>query len=211
MSRVSAVGAAVAVAFGWFAGVARAEPVFFMDDYAGFVQAAGAVQTIDFETLPDGSPSSFGVLITPTFNYTDQGVTFFAQAPRLHIVGNAEDGWRLSASPYQSDDPARNWIIADLVQPARAVGYFFGGHSTLSAFDADGALIGDVNSIPSGADRFIGVVSDLPISLVTCDRGANFESITSFVFRPVPEPGTLALVAFGVAAVAASRRHRSSR
>src|ERR1041384_2514729 len=44
----------------------------FRNDYPGFVQTLSLLgatpRTIDFETLPDGTPSHGGVYITPTFN-----------------------------------------------------------------------------------------------------------------------------------------------
>ena len=56
-------------------GAVRAGFVTYTD-VDEFRAAAGNVQEIDFELLPDGSPSVDGTLITPDFNYTDQGVTF---------------------------------------------------------------------------------------------------------------------------------------
>ena len=54
--------------------VVHGSPLIFIDDYEGFVEAAGGeVQVIDFETLPDGSPSYAGAEITSEFNYTHPG------------------------------------------------------------------------------------------------------------------------------------------
>jgi hypothetical protein len=180
---------------------AQAGPILFINDYEGFVEAAGDVQTIDFETLPDWSPSYSGALITPEFNYTDQGVTFFSQAPRLEIVGNSEGGFGLCACPEQSSDPTRNWIIAELVQPAWAVGYFFPGTSMLSAYDATGNFIAGASFTGGGNGFFLGVVSDVPIASATADRGWNSEMIESFLFTPVPEPATLILLTLGAVTV----------
>ena len=74
------------------AGAAWADPILFINDYEGFAEAAGDVQTIDFETLPDGSPTMGAEEITPDFNYTAQGVTFSPHLdigePPLHLSGN---------------------------------------------------------------------------------------------------------------------------
>ena len=48
----------------------RAGPVTTFTDLDSFLEAAGDVREIDFETLPDGTPSTSGTLITPDFNYT---------------------------------------------------------------------------------------------------------------------------------------------
>ena len=189
---------------------AQADPILFVNDYEGFVEAAGDVQTIDFETLPDGSPSEFGVEITPEFNYTDQGVTFFSQAPRLMIVGSEETGFDLGAYPEQSNDPTRNWIIAEPVEPALALGYFFGGHSTLSAFDSEGALIETVTFAAGGPGLFLGIVVDSEIAWATADDGDNTASIDSFLFTPISEPATLILLTLG-AVMVIRRRHRRIR
>jgi len=57
---VAAAAALLAAPVAGQAGV-----ITFINDYEGFVQAAGNVQTIDFEVLPDGSPPTGGVEITP--------------------------------------------------------------------------------------------------------------------------------------------------
>lgn len=190
------------------AGDVSADPVFFVGHYEKFVEAAGDVQTIDFETLPDGSPSYCDALITPEFNYTNQGVTFFSQAPRLQIVGSSDTGFDLGAVPLQSDDQTRNWIIGELVDPAYAVGYSFGGNTMLSAFDEAGALIG---SVSAQMGDFVGVVSDTEIALITCDPGETSAHMAAFVFAPVPEPASLVIITVGGIALVARCRRRLTR
>ena len=124
------------------AAVASAGPVTFTNLDA-FLEATDDVREIDFETLPDGSPSVADTLITPDFNYTDQGVTYSSPYPVLAITAPIMgSGFPLSAST--PDTTARNWIIADLVTPAYAVGIVFPGTTTLSAFDADMQLIASI-------------------------------------------------------------------
>ncbi len=188
-------------------GAARAGFVTYTDE-AAFRAAAGAVQEIDFETLPDGSPSVHGTLITPDFNYTDQGVTFSSPFPVLAVGGSP--GFFGLASQI-ADTTARNWIIADLVTPATAVGIVFPGGTTLSFFDINDDLVGTASFIGAGSSFFLGVVSDTPIGAAIQDRGSSGESMDSFLFTPVPEPATLLLVAVGALGVAIRRRgHRGA-
>lgn len=182
---------------GWFAFAAptRAGVVTFLDDFDGFVEAAGpGLLEIDFETLPDGSPSQAGVEITLDFNYTDQGVTFTPLVPILEIAGNPIGGFGLLAlDPKDILDTA---IISELVMPASAVGMFFPGFTLLSAFDEEGNVIA---VIPSGGagPHFVGIVSDVPIALTVNTRHTPIERINSYLFVPIPEPSTLGLLTFG--------------
>jgi hypothetical protein len=186
----------------------RAGPVTTFTDLEAFLAAAGDVQEIDFETLPDGTPSVANTLITPEFNYTDQGVTFSSPFPVLRI-GNPHRGL-FDLEVFHQDSNARNWIIADFVTPAFAVGIVFPGGTTLSAFDADEQLIVSVSGSHSGAGWFLGVVSDVPIASITQDRGSSYDIMQSFLFTPVPEPGTLLLFAVGLGALMRRRRFSSA-
>src|SRR5690348_941689 len=53
------------------------------NSFSSTLAAMGApLRQIDFETLPDGSPSHAGpIYITPTFNYTEHGATFSSALP----------------------------------------------------------------------------------------------------------------------------------
>ncbi len=177
----------------------RAGPVTTFTDLEAFLAAAGDVQEIDFETLPDGTPSFTNALITPDFNYTEQGVTFSSPFPVLRIANPHRGLFDLEAR--YPDSSARNWIIADFVTPAFAVGIVFPGGTTLSAFDADEQLIASISGGGSGAGWFLGMVSDVPITTGIGDRGTSGEIWQSVFFTPVPEPGTLVLFAVGIAAL----------
>ena len=173
---------------------ARAGVVTFTD-LNTFLEAAGDVQEIDFETLPDGSPSFFQAEITPEFNYTDQGVEFFSHEPDLFISGNDISGFNLRAGPVGSEGP-RNWIIAEMVEPATAVGILFPGITILLIDDVDGRRIG--GWVFGGSDdAFFGVISDQPIVTAIIDRGSESATIDSFYFTPVPEPTSLLLLGAG--------------
>ena len=189
-----------------FATAIRAGPVTMFTDFDAFLAAAGDVREIDFETLPDGTPSFSGAEITPDFNYRDQGIEFFSPAPWLFIAGNAEAGFRLKAGNIHGSGGPRNWIIAEPVLPATAVGIVFPGTTIFSVFDTTGELI--VSQIfGTAGTSFAGIVSDVPIGSVTFERGIEVESINSFFFVPIPEPATLVLVALG--ALVLPRRRRS--
>src|SRR5882672_10516532 len=63
------------------------KPVCVFYDDAPFEFIGGPLNRLDFETLPDGSPSYTGALITPDFNYTAQGVTFTSPIDFPQIAG----------------------------------------------------------------------------------------------------------------------------
>lgn len=173
----------------------RAGPIVFVNDYPGFLSAAGDVRTIDFETLPDGSPSTAGTQITPEFNYTDQGVTFTGHASTPYFYGNPIGGLSLRVDSYPL--LPRDWFIADFVLPAKAVGVFFPGDTTLSVFDAMGGVIVSASFGGSGSGLFLGIITDEPFVRVNIDRGGTGQIIESFHFTPIPEPATMILLALG--------------
>ena len=180
---------AIGSVFLLLAEAAHGSAVTFIDDYEGFVEAAPTeVQVIDFETLPDGNPSYAGAVITPEFNYTHLGATFLPHHdPGLYIHGNSMSGFRLTAESYPSSE--RNWINAEFVAPASAVGTYFVSISTLSAYGPSGDLIATITHWYSGL-HFIGIVSDTPIAYATVDVGTSFAFSEEFVFANVPEPSS---------------------
>ena len=157
------------------AGVHQAEAgvVQTFTDRDAFLAAAGNVREIDFETLPNGNPSFSGALITPEFNYTNQGVTFSSPFPELRINGSP-GGFSLLSINH--DTGARNWLIADFVIPAVAVGIVFSGHTTLSAFDGNERLLASIFGGAPGGGHFLGIVSSIPIDIAIGDLGAASES-----------------------------------
>ena len=171
---------------------AQGDVLTFENDYDGFVQEAGPLSLIDFETLPDGEPSMGGEDITEDFNYDAQGVHFSAPFPYPYIAGNPIGGFRLRV--FAEED---SWIIADLITPAYAVGAFFPGGTTLCAFDEFGSELACVGYFEPGSGNFVGIVSTDPIHSATFSQGGISETIGSFLFSPVPEPGTLVLIGSG--------------
>ncbi len=206
-TRVRVLPFLTVLALVFSAAQARAGFVTYTD-VDEFRAAAGNVNEIDFELLPDGSPSVYETFITPEFNYTDQGVTFSSPFPELFLAGAPGNFALVSQFP---DTSGRNWIIADLVTPAWAVGIFFPGHTTLSVFDSNNLLIGSESASGGGGGLFLGIVSDIPIARAIEDRGASGETMESFLFAPIPETTTLLLLGAGAAGVLARRRHKISR
>lgn len=195
------------VSFFGLSVAARAGPIDLFSDLDAFFDAAGDVHEIDFETLPDGSPSVVGTLITPEFNYTDQGVDFFSHAPELVIAGNPIGGFGLRARSDQSTGPP-NWIIAELVEPATALGIAFPGSTTLILFDTDNQFMGNWHW-GGGGISFLGAISeDVPIGTAIVNRGTDGESIESFFFTPVPEPATALILGVGMMALLVRGRNR---
>jgi hypothetical protein len=190
---------------GAFIKGAQAGPVTFLNDYEGFLAAAGNVRVIDFETLPDGSPSHVGVPITPEFNYTSQGVTFSSPTGDPFIGGNPVSGFDLIADGYPDQG---TWITADLEPVGRAVGAFFVGSGLqLSAYDVDEGLIATVTG-DFGSDPFpwfLGIVSDEPILRAILDHKTVVTGILDFAFAPVPEPLTVVFLLIGTVTLARRR------
>ncbi len=153
-----------------------------------------------FSTLPNGQPTMSATAITPSFNYDNFGVHFSAPIGNPRVVGSA-GMWDLrSEAAFQ-----RDWLIADLLTPTGAVGAFFPGGTTLSAFDAGGGLLGQATFNGSSGAFFVGIVSTIPIARVTFDEGGDGEDIADFRFAPIPEPATLGLAVFG--AILLRKRH----
>lgn len=164
---------------------------FFINDYAGFHAASPSLSTIDFETLPDGSPSVAGTQITETFNYDLQGAHFAAPLSPPRVTGNSTFGYHLTALEFFPD---RTWIDVRLTTPAKAVGIFFPGGTRLYAYDQQGSLIAWSYYSGSGDSFFLGITSETLIGSVKMDRGSNIEQINEFLFAPIPEPATMALL-----------------
>lgn len=190
-----------------FLSNASAGPVTFINDYQGFLAAAGDVRVIDFETLPDGTPTlgSESYNITPEFNYTDQGITFSSSIGNLLIGGNSVSGFELIADAYDLQHPVA--VIADLDPAASAVGVFFVGGLELSVYNQQEQLIKSA-SLTFGSDPFpwfIGIVSDEPIFRAVADQNADRAILLDFVYTPIPEPASIALLIFGSIAVVRKR------
>lgn len=170
-------------------------------DIEAFLAAAGNVQLIDFNTLPDGRPSFHRAEITPDFNYTDQGVTFSPRAGTLFL--RTAGGFDLVAG-IGSEPP--NMIIADLVVPASAVGVILPASTILQALDTDGNLIEMVAGGGSDLGFFVGIISDVPIAQVIGDGDTSLQAFQELYFTPIPEPATVFLVVLGAAGILMKRR-----
>ncbi len=183
----------------------------FTNDYAGWAAAAGAVRTVDFETLPDGAASNAGTQITPSFNYDSQQVHFSSNANYFGINGNPQSGFGLAGHEWFSNKQI--YIRADLIGARHAFGIFFPGNTTLSVYDAHNNLLGS-NSFSSGGDNFfLGFVSDTPIAYAVSTRGYSSEYWQSAMFSAtaaVPETETWAMLGLGLGLLAAAKRKRKA-
>jgi len=155
------------------------------------------INIITFETLPNGQPSVSGTQITPSFNYTSWGVTFTAPLGTPTIGGFGPGNHDLFVSA--SNPLAHTWLRADLAHPSSGVGIYFYGPNQLSAYDSRGSLIASDFLNVSGGPWFIGIVSEIPISYVTADRGGSTAAISDFIFSPIPEPATILVLSIGTA------------
>lgn len=196
---------------------ASAELLTFTNNYAAWQTAAGAVKTVDFETLPNGAASTAGTPISASFNYTAQGVTLSSRTNDITINGNPVGGFGIHAgNPMNFNTPTN--IRADLVGERNAFGIFFPGGTTLSVYDKNGNLLG-TNSFSSGGDNFfMGFVSDTPIAYAISERrygnyvsNSEYWQAVTFSASPVPEPETYAMLGLGLVMLAGARKLRRRR
>lgn len=185
--------------------------IAYLNDYTGFQAAAGALEVIDFETLPDGNTSHAGIPITNAYNYDAFGAHF--SAPLGTILTQGSPGM----NPLQGigirvevSFPNLTWITCELTEPASAIGVFFPGNTTVRCYDTNGTLLASPWLNGSG-NQFIGVVSDVPIAHVVVDRQARHSAMSAFLFTPVPEPATFGLILIGITLLQAKRRALQNR
>ncbi len=188
-----AVFSGIYLALGWFCAPAAAVPCDdgpapvcpIVNNLIFFLNTAGPIRLLDFETWPDGTPTQTGQYVTPQQNYTPLGVTFYPRVGPLRI-GGAAGGRGLDV--FQNDPRIRDWIEGEFVVPTSAVGITFSGGTTLFAYDANDALIASVTLNGFGGPFFLGLLSDTPIARVRVDSGGSAALIDDFYFNPVPEP-----------------------
>ncbi len=161
------VGLIVSVLAGTVASAAWATP---FNDLASFLAATPDAQLVDFDTLPDGSPTGVGEIGS---QYTDYGLVFPA--------GNRiTDTFLVTTSPphaWVNDTLVGNDRVFDIditASGVRGVGAHnvrFGGFpngAILRAFDASGSeLESAMSDSDFGTLDFFGVTTDADIARVT--------------------------------------------
>jgi len=173
---------------------------------SGFFSPGDTATLIDFQTLPDGTPSFGGAAITSAFNYVLQGAFFSSAFPSLFVSGNNQVGFALTA--FTSSPIANNLITAQLTNPERGVGVSVSGNSALFAYDAQNVLIASASHFQANGAFFLGVKSNTPIARVVVNNGSNSNTIDNFTLIHVPEPTSAALLVLALPVVA---RAQSSR
>lgn len=183
------------------------QPVCTFTVFGSYFESSGPPQRgTTFQTWPDGSPTVPGQVLTPEMNYTQIGVTFSAPVRNPFINNFAPfQVLEVNSGSFEPD-----WINADFVVPASAVGIDFPYGTTLYAYDAGGQLLASVEGfLPGGQDAFLGIVSDIPIAKAVINEGTFADIIDTFFFNPIPEPASAIFFGVGLATILPGRRRRA--
>jgi hypothetical protein len=200
---------------------AQASVVTFTSE-AAFVTAAGAGTVIDFDTDSGGNPIPDGAAIST--QYSSEGVAFQpfnGGSPIARVLFPRSSPNDLQAVPTTAGGGG---FEADFSPNVSAVGLWVGdlqgpdfGNSLFEVLDAHGASLGSFNLFDQVGDGsfkylFFGVVSDTPIAALRVSVGAlDYVTFDDLRFsNPVPEPGTLLLLASGGSVLMARRRKNRS-
>jgi len=200
---------------------AQASIVAFTNE-AAFITAAGAGTVINFDTDSSGNPIPDGTAISN--QYSSDGVVFQpfnAGNPIARVLFPRSSPNDLQAVPTTGGGGG---FEADFSSGFYGVGLWVGdlqgpfyGDTIFDVLDAHGASLGSFNlfdQLGDGSFKFLffGVVSDTPIATLQVSIGARdyvtFDDLR--LSNPVPEPGTLLLLASGGSVLIMRRRTRRS-
>ena len=198
---------------------------------AGFLGALGSFGTLDFESLSTGPQAgvavAFGARTGTLATRSGPGVTEAS-------IRDATSGFNTYAFSgrkylYLQGDPGTTLVTFALDAPVLAVGFSMSDEADYGAASTLGHDLvlgnGEVYSLtpvtpynlPDGNAAFFGVVSATPFNSFSIRMPANAPGsgtnadavgIDDLIVgvKPVPEPGTLAALALGIAALVRRRR-----
>jgi hypothetical protein len=186
------------------------------------------------DTITVGTPNSYGSGLSPTFgtlvNFdsltplsTVSSTAFLAEGV-LSITNNPGSN-PLIALPYSQQSPpieigtdgSDNYagdITITFVNTQSEVGIGIGEdgstQTTLTAYGATGNVLGNfIETVPSSTFNAYYVISDPSNAIKSLEINASQNlGIDDLQFTSVPEPSSIALAAFGLIFVAASRRRK---
>jgi hypothetical protein len=211
--RIRELAAALAAAVLLAPAAAADAAVLTFSSQSAFAAAAPGLPTIDFEGI---APDVSFVFIPGTLSLG--GATFatntpvsdgflFVIGPDLYYVAN-------SVLSFQQSSTGVDSLLITFASPVTAFGALFGQFSTQTLSVT--LSTGDSTSVVAAALpdlAFFGLVSDTPFSsLVLTGPAIDVYNLDDVQFgrtpTPVPEPASIALAAFGLAAATLRRRRR---
>ncbi len=199
--------------------IAKASPIFFINDEAGWTVAAGGATQVEFFETSASNIALANEIISPPANRQNLATTVLTfdtintpvspsftihslDAPGFHYRDEFPDvGEGLIFNPLDYD--ANDWDVVFSGAPILAFGVnlISSDNSTGESFSVFGqnGLIGSTMGIPDGSHSviFLGVISDEPITRVVFDENSSDGDnigIADLQFSAVPIPSSIMLL-----------------
>lgn len=187
-------------------------------DEATFLAALGAHTTHDFENYAAGTvitnqlPGINAVTTNGNLGSTQAEVGSIAGLP-FPMSPSTSSGDRFLSSELSPPTYATAGLRFQMALPATGVGMYVVDGSPLAGFEisltSGGSSLGTYNFGPQTVpSSFVGVISDTAFDYVAVGSASEFDSwgIDDLSHNAVPEPGTLAALGLGMAALRRRRR-----